>query len=333
MFCTATQRPELLSRALPCLSRRANNSLNCSRTWILTRDGSASPLAVLSIASGLSLAHFDPGECVRLISPDLWLHWLSAQCQSCPRINGKRGWVRSAPAQRDPSPVHRGDLRVLSWGHSPTASSALTPQGTRASSAATSFSSTLNFFHLPPPIFLFSPSMTQAWSFLPPVQSFAWDGASFPSSFLTPKPRSRAGRRSRQLTPVPAHDRTGVSKKPSPAYHAQGTGLRCCPSPRGRPASVLSKNTGGGGGGQPAAPCPCTPCSAKSRSYFWRAASPGAEAAESGCADRKRKALLFQTQSEVSQPPAGEDGRHPCKNKRVAAGGLQMSARAISIKL
>lgn len=154
----------------------------------------------------------------------------------------------------------------------------------------------------------------------------------FPFPFSPPKPCSQAGRRSRQLTLVPAHVHAGVSRKPSPASRAQGTGVCSCPSLGGDllPCSVKAW-------GQPTASHPHELRSTKSRSYFWRAASLGAEAAELGCTDRKRKALVFRTQSEVSQPPAREDGRHPCKNKRglqrSVAGGLQMSSKAISIKL
>lgn len=58
--------------------------------------------------------------------------------------------------------------------------------------------------------------------------------------------------------------------------------------------------------GPPAASRPHELCLAKSGSYFWRAAS--LRAAEPGCSDRKRKAPVFRTQSEVSQSPPGEDG-------------------------
>lgn len=71
-------------------------------------------------------------------------------------------------------------------------------------------------------------------------------------------------------------------------------------------------------------------------SYFWRAASRGAEAAELRGTDRKRKALVFRTGREVSQPPAGKDGRRPGKNKRglqrSVAAGLQRSSKATSVR-
>lgn len=113
------------SWALPDLPARANNPPNYSRTWILTRDESASPLPVISAASGLSLTQFDPEERVRLTSPDLWLRWFSPQRQLCCGITGKRGWVRSVPAPRTPPSVRGAAIRVLSPGHSPAASSAL----------------------------------------------------------------------------------------------------------------------------------------------------------------------------------------------------------------
>jgi len=157
----------------------------------------------------------------------------------------------------------------------------------------------------------------QAWSFLPPAQSFAWDGAGFPFALLTPQSPAAQWDGGADSSPrrLPTFA-PGQAESLPWASPAPGTGV--C----GRPS--LGFSCSAKAWGQPAAPRPRELRSAESRSRFWRAASPGAEAAEPGCADRKRKAPAFPTQSEVSQPPAGEDGQHPCKKQ----GGLLRGRRA-----
>lgn len=97
------------------------------------------------------------------------------------------------------------------------------PQGHCGSSAHTSFSPTLTF-SFSPQTFRSAPHNTGTK--LPTTcAKLCMDGTDSPFSLLTFKPCSRVGQQSRQLS----HIGTGVSRNPSPAPCAVGTGVCSCP--------------------------------------------------------------------------------------------------------
>lgn len=169
------------------------------------------------------LTHSDPVKCVRLTSPDLWMHRLSAQRWSrhsvCEEQGGHFCSCTTNPIagpQRNKSVIPGSQL--CSQLSSP-------PQGHCGSSAHTSFSPTLTF-SFSPQTFRSAPHNTGTK--LPTTcAKLCMDGTDSPFSLLTFKPCSRVGQQSRQLS----HIRTGVSRNPSPAPCAVGTGICSCPAP------------------------------------------------------------------------------------------------------
>lgn len=169
------------------------------------------------------LTHSDPVKCVRLTSPDLWMHRLSAQRWSRHSVCGEQGGHFCscttnpiAGPQRNKSVIPGSQL--CSQLSSP-------PQGHCGSSAHTSFSPTLTF-SFSPQTFRSAPHNTGTK--LPTTcAKLCMDGTDSPFSLLTFKPCSRVGQQSRQLS----HIGTGVSRNPSPAPCAVGTGICSCPAP------------------------------------------------------------------------------------------------------
>lgn len=148
-----------------------------------------------------------------------------------------------------------------------------------------------DFFNFLPKLFD-QPLTTQMLSTT--CATFLWMAPIPPFPLSPSSPVAEWDQQSRQLT----HIHTGMNQNPSPApcAVAQHLQLPC---------------TGGEHGDSRRRRAHVSRAWPRARSYFWsyfwRAASRGAEAAELRGTDRKRKALVFRTGREVSQPPAGKE--------------------------